>query len=730
MKINMPLTNKEVLMTKGSILVTRTDLKGKITYANDDFLKISGYTRDEVIGQSHNMIRHPDMPAELFEDLWENIKAMRPWVGVIKNRAKNGDHYWVHANVVPQFKQGKVTEYLSVRYAPKKGEVEEAETFYKLLKDKKVNFKPRGIKKFLNKIREMSIWYKTSISLLAFSVPAFAFSYQLFLSGQYILLASVMSAGLVGALINIGIIYEFNTTIDKTVGILYRLSAKGFGNKFDLKRTGVIGDFFRGLFSMDVNLSLDMAETKRITTEALRINSALDNVHSSIMVANTQFEIIYVNNSASALFKNAENAIRKEIPDFDANKLLGSNIDIFHQEPSMQRKLLENLKNSYESTLNIAGHNMMVFVNPVLDKNGERIGFVSEWFDKTDEIQAMQEISDIVTYASQGDFSQKINEQHKNGFVLELSKSVNSLLENSAAGLGDIVRVLNALSHGDLTQKVTNNYAGTFGQLKNDANKTVDKLTEVIDQIKSATDSINVGSREIAAGNNDLSNRTEKQAASLEETSTRMQELTSMVQKNSQNAEHANDLAIGASDIAAVGVNVIDKVVAEMEGINESSNRIVDIISVIDSIAFQTNILALNAAVEAARAGEQGRGFAVVATEVRNLAQRASAAAGEIRNLIGDSVEKVENGTQLVTHAGKTMREIVNAIENVTSIMSEISKASISQNTGIQQVNQAISHMDDMTQQNAALVEEAASSAESLEEQVKNLATMVKYFNI
>ena len=253
-------------------------------------------------------------------------------------------------------------------------------------------------------------------------------------------------------------------------------------------------------------------------------------------------------------------------------------------------------------------------------------------------------------------------------------------------------------------------------------------LSMIVGQVRQGTDTIATASSQIASGNLDLSSRTEQQASSLEETASSMEELTDTVKQNADNARQANNLALTASSVASKGGAVVAEVVSTMGSINESSRKIVDIIAVIDGIAFQTNILALNAAVEAARAGEQGRGFAVVAAEVRNLAQRSAAAAKEIKTLIGDSVEKVETGARLVDQAGSTMNEIVDSIKRVTDIMSEITAASAEQTDGIEQINQAISQMDQVTQQNAALVEEAAAAAESLQDQAANLSQVVSVF--
>ena len=330
--------------------------------------------------------------------------------------------------------------------------------------------------------------------------------------------------------------------------------------------------------------------------------------------------------------------------------------------------------------------------NPIMDMNGKPFKVVKYATDVTEQVKgakaladAVQQTQGVASAAKDGDLTARIPLEGKSGSIEALCGGVNALVENMAS---------------------------------------------IVGQIKLAGDSINIAAREIAAGNQDLSARTEQQAASLEETASSMEELTSTVKQNAENARQANQLAIGASDIAVKGGKVVSEVVSTMSAINDSSKKIVDIISVIDGIAFQTNILALNAAVEAARAGEQGRGFAVVAAEVRSLAQRSAAAAKEIKSLIGDSVEKVGNGSKLVEQAGKTMDEIVTSVKRVTDIMAEITAASQEQSQGIEQVNQTITQMDEVTQQNAALVEEATASARSLEEQAEGLMHSVSQFRI
>jgi len=304
-----------------------------------------------------------------------------------------------------------------------------------------------------------------------------------------------------------------------------------------------------------------------------------------------------------------------------------------------------------------------------------------------------------------------------------------SLLRQLGAEPGDTVAIANGIAQGDLTMDISVKHNDNSSLLY--AMKLMrDSLEQIVVQVRSGTDTISVASQQIATGNMDLSSRTEHQASSLEETASSMEELTSTVKQNAGNAAQARAMAIEASNHADQGGKVVEQVISTMSSINESSKKIVDIISVIDGIAFQTNILALNAAVEAARAGEQGRGFAVVASEVRNLAQRSAAAAKEIKTLIGDSVDKVDAGSRLVDQAGGTMREVVSSVRQVTDIISEIAEASREQTAGIEQVNEAITQMDEVTQQNAALVEQAAAAAQSMQDQASTLTDVVGVFKL
>ncbi len=901
MKNNQPVTNVEYVLKETDSVVSKTDLKGLITYVNEDFLRISGFVESELIGVAHNIVRHPDMPTEAFADLWTSLKANRPWTGLVKNRCKNGDFYWVVANATPIYEQGQLVGYMSVRSKPTAEQVNAASAAYALFRNgqagglrikdgqvvkpsllsklnlmKNASIKARmvtvlmllsvmllalggmglygmsksneGLKAVyldrtipLEQIAEISdlmntnirelhmagmhdprmqesreqghsihhhtdevdkniatitkLWAEYSASSMTpeekriadeysvlrkeFVVEGLVVTRDLYNQGRYaeanaVMLNIVDVKGplaldkadelkslqsklakeefelaevryenlrtLAFALISLGIlmaIWAMTTVlfgvirpINVLIGVMQQVSQGKYNNVFQIKRQDEMGKLLEALKSMQIKLGFDVADALRVSNENLRIKIGLDNVSTSVMISDTERNIIYMNKAVSELMQNAEADIRKELPNFKAASLLGGSIDSFHKNPAHQKSMLASLSSTHRTEIKIGGRTFALAANPVINERGTRLGAALEWNDRTAEVAVEKEVAEIVDGAVHGDFTNRIDMQGKDGFFKQLGEGINQLMETSDKGLQEVVRMLGSLARGDLTDRITSDYSGTFGQLKDDSNATAEKLKTIIGEIKDATDTINTASKEIAAGNNDLSQRTEEQASSLEETASSMQELTSTVKQNAENAKQANQLAIGASDVAIKGGAVVSDVVVTMDSINESSRKIVDIISVIDGIAFQTNILALNAAVEAARAGEQGRGFAVVAGEVRNLAQRSAAAAKEIKSLINDSVEKVEGGSKLVAQAGQTMEEIVNSIKRVTDIMSEITAASSEQSAGIEQVNLAITQMDEVTQQNAALVEEAAAAAESLEEQAQNLSVSVATFKV
>ena len=1005
MKINTPVTQKEILLGENVTLVSKTDKKGIITYANPDFVAISGFTKQELIGQSHNIVRHPDMPPAAFEDLWKTIKSGNGWQGIVKNRCKNGDHYWVHAHVTPIHEGKEVVGYTSVRRRPERSEIEMAEKAYAairagrhvnlhanessvlsrmplrvrltlmlllpilglmyfsvtsvleksqrlhemqatkiittlavkssaviheaqkerglsagFLSSKGVNFSSelpaqRGnTDKRIAELKELAATLEKSgldegfssalttalkkmealaASRVAISdlklAPKDSFNFYTGMIGAWLDVISYSAkvgsneklargttsylmflnakemAGRERATVNgafaadkfewdafqrfVGLVANQKSYVDvfqayasKEAIDIYRAKLSGATVEdvegyrriaIDKATTGgfgvVPGDWFKAITkkidamkevedflstdlynladrleqearhllelyialtvgiliatalfgiwlirvllqelggepsyarsvanavaSGDFSVAVDtrigdssslmaaiknmkdtinymIRDSQRTAEEALRVKAALDNSTANVAIANTEGKIIYLNKAIQKMFQENELSIRAALPLFKADAVLGSSFDSFHKNPSHQQGLLQNLSGLHKATVRIGDRTFKLAVLPVIDERGQRLGTGVEWIDATQELKIESEVRDIVTAAQNGDFTKRLDLSGKEGFMRELSEGINRLVETSDKGLQEVARMLGALAQGDLTDRITNEYHGTFGKLKDDANATVVQLTGVISRIKEATDTISTASKEIASGNTDLSQRTEEQASSLEETAASMEELTSTVKQNAENAKQANQLAAGASEIARQGGEVVGQVVHTMSSISESSRKIVDIISVIDGIAFQTNILALNAAVEAARAGEQGRGFAVVAAEVRNLAQRSAAAAKEIKTLIGDSVDKVKVGTELVDKAGQTMGEVVNSVKRVTDIMSEISAASMEQSQGIEQVNQAITQMDEVTQQNAALVEQAAAAAESMEEQAQELAKLVATFRL
>ncbi len=886
MKRNLPVTDNEIVMAEGQVIISETDLKGRITGVNQCFMNVSGYSNEELIGKSHNLVRHPDMPEAAFQWLWDTIQAGKPWTGFVKNRAKNGDFYWVHAHVTGIVENGRITGYLSVRTKPTRQQIDAAAALYADINSGKVILGKKSLLEKINFIKRMKIWQKIAATILLTAVLLTG-SWLLTLAGlgemhddlkmagndrRVALAAANINMSVLAVMIDlkrtqtilepeayqhsikfmdemlvevkqdIGLIEaadlgeeeraaasEFVKSVEAYIGntlkpvkvamqeeeegrfneIVIHLNNEDYekmqktdhlfgtiqtrvseeeasgaeeafveirnhstisavmslilalvfswillrglirrlkytsdkldsiqeGNYFDwvdIGDTDEIGDMLDSMKSMQTCQGYSILRVTEQANEALKIKNALDQVASPVQIADNDYNIFYTNLAADRLFKSNQEFIRKQISDFDADKVMGTNVDMFHKDPSHQRRLLDSLQGQYVSDDIAFDDDFVVKVaaTPVQNEAGERIATIVEWDDRTVEIKVEKEIAKVFSAAQQGSFSERIGLDDKSGFFAQLSEMVNTLNGTLEQAFDDIGKAVDALNRGDLTHRIGNDYEGTFDDIKQSTNDTSEKLSEVIGNVIRTAKEVDTGSDEISEGNNTLNTRTQEQAAALEETAASIEEIAGTVQQTADNSRQANQLAVDAKEQAEKGGSVANQAVEAMSNISASSRKISDIIGVIDEIAFQTNLLALNAAVEAARAGEQGRGFAVVAAEVRSLAQRSAEAAKEIKVLINQSVVSVDAGSRLVDESGSALTEIVGAVAKVGNIIAEIAAASTEQTSGIDQINKAIAQLDAGTQQNTALVEESAAASQNLSEQANELRQQVGVFDL
>lgn len=671
MRNNQPVSGREYVLTEGVYLISRTDLHGRIVFANPAFIEASGFARDVLIGAPHNLVRHPDMPPEVFGEMWRMLKAGQAWRGEVKNRRENGDHYWVHATVSPTLAEGSVVGYTSVRVPLPAARSAQADERYRRMRAGTLRYRLRDGKVLSGSplaralralrpdgsLRRHFAWLGALILIVFAGVGALAATA---LGGAQARLEELSAHGL-APLVHL---HEFGAKVDAQHAVITGVGADADSASLQAAR--------RELQAADSG-----ARQAWQAAGADGVPQSLRPQFDRVDQARQRYQ--------AALARGAEHLAPEGLAELagiaqgevePAHAALRQALTELVRAEAQRATALraEAVRSARRGTWTVAAAVLLAAL--VLLWQGRRIA--------ARVLAALDALSDVVRKAAAGDLV-----------------AVTRDASRDEAG--------HLLAELDMMQMT---------------------LCHTITAVRRNVESLAGGSHEIAAGNSDLSVRTEQQAASLQHTAASLERLTVTVRQNADSAQSANALVREAAQLARQGGEVAQQAVTRMTAIAEASTRMLDIVEVIESIAFQTNILALNAAVEAARAGEQGRGFAVVAAEVRLLAQRSAAAAKEIQALIGDSVTRVDDGQTLVTRAGDAMTEIVAAVGRVTDLVADISTASAEQSAGIEHVNQAIAQMDGVTQQNAALVEQAAAAAASLDAQAGELSAAVSVFII
>lgn len=964
MRTNLPISQREQSIPENAILSSTTDLKGTIHSASEDFVKISGFSREELMGQPHNLLRHPDVPAAVFADMWTTLKQGKSWTAIVKNRAKNGDHYWVRANASPVEEDGRITGYMSVRTPATREEVQAAEVLYRNVAQGKIILQggvPRAasslkwdIFRLKGSLNKALLVYAAMIMLIGALLLAAGFYWtqikpieQHALDREQIEARSVIESHIKGKAVSVTDLaatlagyeeisaalagqVEREVAVNKLTGLREHFARiSDYQNiraqAFTLDKTSFIkswqpdsyGEAFSrplldkvitqrkvdggmslnmnglglgvtgyapvyqqdqlvgvisatgGLASVGLELKalgwdwvmlIDEARFEGKLPVSLQKNKAFSPgfilAHNSWFDEKTvsflQQHLTNLQAGATSRGQLVDDLVVIQLPAYnDVGTLIGQHIlirsaaDIQQQIADATGQVIWTIAAVITLIILIVFILMFIVkqraIKPLVQisrsmQHMRRSGRFNErvtLLDRGDEIsdianvyndfvgsvqQALTNINDVMSSVSQGkldveisapfqgdlavmkssinntvgsvraimrelakvmngmkngDFSTEVNadvsgefslmvddmvqtmqtingtingivavmdkmkagkfqrrvEVEAHGDLLRLKNGVNESMTALESAMKDITRIVVAQSNGDLTHKITETYHGELRILKEAVNSTADKLIDVVSQAVMAASIVSTAAEEVSQGSTSLSQRVQEQAAALEETSATMDEMNAAVQNTTENAQQTAKVAQDVQAKVSHGASVMQQTIVAMSAIQQSSHKIADIVSLIDGIAFQTNLLALNAAVEAARAGDHGRGFAVVAGEVRALAQKSAEAAKDIKNLINESVTRIDEGTRLATQSGEVLGEINQSIDGVADMVNQIAKASAEQSEGIGQVHNAIAQIDGVTQQNAALVEETSAASESLSEQANDLSRNMAFFN-
>jgi len=727
MRNNQPVTQNEYVLKEDMLLVSHTDLQGNITYANEAFVEASGYTYEELMGQPHNLLRHPDVPADVFADFWQTIQRGRPWRQIVKNRRKNGDHYWVEANATPIIENGDITGYMSVRTGATREQIQGAEAAYKAVADKTIKLRFGEVDSIWKRYNPLAHWppLVTLIPAVILAISNEIYTY-IFGNRNAVLSDLVIFMTILSTL---HVVYYLNRIKDAITAI-DEIANNKLNGQVNTHGSNTSGTINRRIKTLQIRLGAQKNDVIVTNRRSTRLEAGLDNLNSYIMLADQTGTITYFNESLKGFLRTLEPEIKKEIPDFNLNKLLGKSVAcLFEKNPHIMEKMI-SMNDAEAFKFEFFGAQLQLVLTPIADSEGKPLGVVIEWQDIFQEMFVQDNIKKLVDDASHGRLHSRVETVQLDGFYKTLAEDINHLMDGLQTTLKDISILIGGLSNKDLTIQPESQHSGQYGWTINNLVNGINSLRESFCRVNNQATEVTQSADHVSKSNLDLAESIKQQSRELIATSSSMRLLTEKVSQTATQANDSNELALQTQKGVEQGNQSMQETIQAMHEINEVSEKITGIVTLIDSIAFQTNLLALNAAVEAARAGEHGRGFAVVAGEVRNLAQKSAEAAKDIKSLIDTTASKISQGTEKVQNTGESLQEIIQQVHQMSENISGIADNAQSQSSQIDEVNQTIRSLNKAAEHNATLVMENSSLADYLGDVAENMDDLVGSFEL